>query len=158
MSEKPPSDKPVISEIEANWNIHLAGLRSEKEARAKGIPEGSGETLLDAAIGGRVIGGVLFPPIHAAFMLMMAKLEDLPEARLLRTEMDNMAAMGFILQCPKVAWPLLKAGEGKQLMDAVIEFSAEFTLPELKEIMAWVNEELARLNNQGAGAGKPAAE
>ncbi len=151
--------KPALSEIEANWNIHYAGIRAEKAAREKGITEGDSENLLNAAAGGKIIGGVLFPPIHAGFMLMMAKLAKLEKWTALYTsELDNAAALAFILHAPKIAWPMIRDGHEDAFIEAVVDFATAFEITEMQQIMIWVTSEMGRLQTQGEAAGKPAAE
>ena len=151
--------KTPLPEIVANWNIHLAGLTAQKEARAKGITEGDSETLLNAAVGGKIIGGVTFPPIHAGFMLMMAKLAKMDKwTSLYTSELDNATALAFILQAPKIAWPLIREGHEDAFIEAVIEFSMEFSMGDIQEAFAWVNVEMDRLKAQGEAASKSKAE
>lgn len=153
------SPKPTITELEANWNVHLAGLRAEQEARKKGMSTLDGITLLDAAVGGKIIGGILFPPIHAAFMLMMAQVEPLAANNpALDTEMGNMAALALILHSPDKAWPMLREGHAALFAVAVTEFAMQFDLADLKELTAWINEEMTKLNSKGEAAGKSPAE
>lgn len=150
--------KPTISELEANWNIHLAGLRAEKEAREKGVTEDQASTLMDAAAGGRVVAGVLFPPITAAYMLMLNRVEELAKTEpVLGTEMGNLAALALILHSPEKAWALIRSGSPQLFADAVTEFAMLFTLAQLKELMSWVGEESKRLAEHGDDAGKPSA-
>ncbi len=159
------SDKPTLSQLEANWHTHLAGLKAEKQARAQGMNPSDGEALLDAAAGGRIIGKVKFPPIHGGFMMMLAKAngiaKKMPEManESMSTEMGHLGALALILHSPELAWSMMKQPEGEQLFaDAVIEFAMQFTLPDLRSLIEWIAEDMQRLQRGGDSAGKPGAE
>lgn len=152
------SQKPTLTEIEANWNIHYAGLKAEQEARARGVTDDQAATLLDAGVGGRIVAGIQFPPIHAGYMLMMSSVEKMSKNEpVLATEMGHLAALAFILHSPERAWTMIKLGDAAFFADAITEFSMLFTLGQLKELMSWVGEEGRRLSEQGEDAGKPSA-
>lgn len=160
-----PSAKAPLSEIEANWYTHLAGIQAEKEARELGVTQSDGESLLDAACGGRIIGGIKFPPIHGGFMMMLGKAQKIAEKypemanESMGTEMGHLGALAFILHAPELAWTMLKRPDCEPLfVEAVIELSMKFGLVQLREIVEWIAEDMSRLQRGGDSAGKPAAE
>lgn len=153
--------KPTITQLQANWQIHIAGIQAEKAAREQGAAPGEIATLLDAASGGIIVAGLVFPPIHSAFMLMLSKVEALTKTKpALATEMNNLAALALILHSPRQAWAMLRdsTAEAADLFEAaVIEFAMQLTLADLRALMAWVATEMERLKDQGENAGKPSA-
>lgn len=144
--------KPTISQLEANWHTHLAGILAEKKAREQGMNPADGEALLDAAAGGRIIAGITFPPISGGFMMLLAKANQIaakmPELApdSMGTEVGHLGALALILHSPAMAWQLMKQAGGEQLFaDAVIEFSLQFSLDDLRSLINWIAEDMARL-------------
>jgi hypothetical protein len=159
------NEKPTLSQLEANWHTHLAGIKAEKKAREQGMNPSDGEALLDAAAGGRIIGGVPFPPITGGFMMLLSKANSIakkiPEMAedSMGTEMGHLGALALILHSPEMAWKLMKQAGGEQLFaDAVIEFAMQFTLLDLRSLIDWIAEDMQRLQRGGDSAGKPPAE
>lgn len=157
--------KPTISVLEANWHTHLAGVQSEKAARAQGMKDSESTTLLDAAAGGRVINGVTFPPINAGYVMLLAKASQICEKRpelapqVMGSDLGHLGALALILHDSKQAWQIMSHPQGEELfVKAVIEFAMEFTLQDLRVVVGWMNEEMERLQGHGAAAGKPPAE
>jgi hypothetical protein len=155
--------KPTISELEANWHVHIAGIISEKKARSGGVSEADADTLLDAASGGRIIGGVKFPPISAGFMMLMAKANTIatkiPELANsgMDTDLGHMGALGLIMHSPELSWTMMKQPNGERLFaDAVIEFAMQFNLGDFKQLVEWIVEEMKRLQS-ASSEGKPSA-
>ena len=157
MSDAPT--KPTITQLQANQLIFAAGVKAEQEARASGMAAEDSSTLLDAASGGVIIGGVTFPPIHGGFMLMMGRVAEFAEKRtMLGTEMGNMGALAFILKNPKLAWDMLRTADAALLFEeTVTEFTMAFTLEQLMAVGDWIKREMERLNTKGEQAGKPPA-
>lgn len=157
--------KIPLSELEANWHTHLAGMRAEKAARERGTDEGAAEALLDAACGGKIIGGIKFPPIHAAFLMMMAKAQGIAQRNpdmacdMMSSDMGHLGALALILHSPELAWQIMKRPDAETLFaEAVTEFAMQFDLIQLKEIVSWIMEDMDRLHRGGDAAGKPSAE
>jgi hypothetical protein len=150
--------KPTITELDANRLVFLAGVKAEKEAAAAGVSPDESSTLLNAGAGGRVIGGITFPPIHAAYQLMLHRVGELAEKRqALGSPMGSMAALAFLLKEPQLAWRLLQAEDGGQLFDeTVTEFAMALTMKDLAKVAEWIKEESDRLN-PADDAGKPAS-
>lgn len=152
---------PEISQLEANRLAFLAGVQAEKEARAKGIGEGEAETLLDAASGGVIIGGIEFPPIHPAFVLMQDRLAAFAEKKkIMNHPSADCAATAFILKNPKLAWDMLRTVTDdavEQFYLTIVEFGMSFTTDDFKKLFAWVALESQRMNSAGEDAGKSSA-
>lgn len=161
MNENPTSPavasgKPTITELQAKELIFRAGVAAEQAAGAQGISHGDAATLLDAASGGTRIAGIVFPPIHAAFMLMLGRVEEFAKERAnLGTDFGNMAALAFVLKNPALAWEMLQNDEAAKLFeDTVTTFAMKFTLADLKEISNWVAKEMHRFSEKGETTGK----
>jgi hypothetical protein len=154
-----PTPRPTITQLEANWQVHLAGMRAEAIARQQGVSEEEGSTLLDAAGGGCTIKGFKFPPVHGGFMLMLSRVEEFAKKKpILGSDMGNIAALAFILGCPEHAWAMLRNADAVDLFEeAVTEFAMQFNITDLKQIVAWTTKELQRLKETGDDAGKPPA-
>ena len=153
------SGKPTITQLQANQLVFLAGVKAEQAAKEGGMPADDAGALLDAANGGIKVAGIVFPPIHGAFMLMMGRVQDFAEKRsMLGTEMGSVGALAFILKEPKLAWDMLREPDAALLFEeTVTEFAMQFTLADLMKISEWIKREMARLNQKGDDAGKPAA-
>lgn len=159
------SNKIPLSQIEANWYAHVAGMKAEKEARERGSDEAANESLLDAACGGKVIGGLKFPPIHAGFLMMMAKAQGIAErnpemaSEMMGSDMGHLGALALILHSPELAWQMMRQPDAETLFaEAVTEFAMQFKLSDLREIVLWITEDMAKMQKGGDAAGKPAAE
>lgn len=152
---------PEISQLEANRLAFLAGVQAEKEARAKGIGEGEAETLLDAASGGIIIGGIEFPPIHPAFVLMQDRLAAFAAKKtILNNSAADCAATAFMLKNPKLAWDMLRTVTDdavEQFYLTITEFGMSFTTDDFKKLFAWVALESQRMHSTGEDAGKSSA-
>lgn len=144
--------RPTLTQLEANQLVFLAGVKAEREAKAQGLSAEDGATLLDAATGGVVIGGIKFPPIHGAFMLMLERAEEFAETRkALGSDFGNMASLAFILKDPELAWGMLRNPNAAELFeDTVTSFALSLTLNELKEVADWIGREMKRFSSQGA--------
>jgi len=155
MNDTPPT-KPTITQLQANQLVFLAGVKAEQAARSHGTAPDDAAALLDAASGGVKIAGIVFPPIHGGFMLMMGRVNEFAESRkMLDTEMGNMAALAFILKNPELAWTMLKTADAALLFEeTVTEFAMHFTLPDLLQIGKWIEAEMQRLKDKGDDAGK----
>ena len=149
---------PEISQLEANRLAFLAGVAAEKEARAKGIGDGEAATLLDAACGGIVIAGVMFPPIHPAFVLMQDRLAAFAAKKpILNHAAADCAATAFLLKNPKLAWDMLRTVTDdavEQFFLTITEFGLSFTTADFKKLFAWVSLESQRMHSTGEDAGK----
>lgn len=156
MSDTTPTNKPTITQLQANQLAFLAGARAEQAAKTQGISSHDAEILLDAASGGFTVAGMAFPPIHGGFMLLLGKVEELATARpLLGSEMGNLAALAFILKEPELAWSMIKDSEAAGLFEeTVTEFSMRFTFAQMTALMRWVGKEMARMKDSGDSAGK----
>ena len=99
-------------------------------------------------------------------MMLMAKAnriaEKIPELAEsgMDSDMGHLGSLAFILHSPELAWTIMSQKGGEELFGiAVVEFSLPFTLSDLKEIVKWIAEEMARLKQDGGPSeGKPAAE
>lgn len=149
---------PEISQLEANRLAFLAGVAAEQEARARGVGESEAETLLDAAVGGTVIGGIVFPPIHPAFILMQDRLTAFAAKKpILNHPSADCAATAFILKNPKLAWDMLRVVSDEaveQFYLTIVEFGMHFTTADFKALFAWVALESQRMQSGGEDAGK----
>lgn len=145
--------KPTITELQANQLVFLAGLKAEKDARAQGVSPQDAETLLNAGCGGKIIGGVLFPPIHAGFMLMLEQAQRHAErCPSLGRQQNSMVLMAYILKNPKEAYQLIRRREeaaSELLEETITEFAAEFDLSHLAELSEWLESEMEKLNRHG---------
>ena len=153
-----PEPKPEISQLEANRRAFLAGAAAEKEARARGIGEDEAATLLDAASGGMIIGGIEFPPIHPAFILMQDRLAAFAEQKkILNHPSADCAATAFMLKEPKLAWAMLKdstEGAVERFYETILEFGLHFSSADFKKLFEWVALEGQRMQSGGEDAGK----
>ncbi len=153
--------KPEISQLEANRLAFLAGVQAEQEARAKGIGEAEAATLMDAAVGGMVIAGILFPPIHPAFVLMQDRLATFAAQKpIMNHASADCASTAFMLKEPKLAWALLNdktEGAAERFYETIVEFGMRFTSKDFKQLFAWVALESERMNSGGEDAGKSSA-
>jgi hypothetical protein len=153
-----PDTKPTISQLEANRLAFLAGIAAEKEAKAKGVGDEDAATLLDAAVGGCVIAGILFPPIHPAFVLMQDRLEAFAKVKpIMNHPSADCAATAFMLKEPKLAWEMLKSKEADAVelfYETITEFGMEFTTADFQKLFAWVKLESERMQSGGEEAGK----
>lgn len=145
--------KPTLTELQANQLVFLAGVKAEKEAAAKGLSAEESASLLDAASGGRVIAGIVFPPIHAAYQLMLHRVSELAEKRQsLGSPMGSMGALAFLLKNPELAWQIIQADdEGALFEKTVIEFAMHLTMADLAKVAAWIKEESDKLSPDDAG-------
>jgi hypothetical protein len=161
MNDTPSEARPEISQLEANRLIFLAGIAAEKEAQAQGVASGDAATLLDAAVGGKIIAGIVFPPIHPAFILMQDKLQAFAKQKpIMNSSAADCAATAFMLKNPKLAWSMLssKSPEAVEVFyETITEFGMEFSAEDFKALFAWVAEESARMQSGGEDAGKSAA-
>jgi len=153
--------RPEISQLEANRLAFLAGVAAEQEARARGIGDEEAATLLDAAAGGKIIGGILFPPIHPAFILMQDRLAAFAAKKpILNYPAADCAATAFILKNPKLAWEMLRTATDdvvEQFYLTITEFGMQFTTDDFKKLFAWVALEGQRMHSTGEDAGKSEA-
>lgn len=160
-SPSPETVKPVITQLEANRLAFLAGAAAEKEARAKGVSEGDAATLLDSAAGGVIIGGILFPPLHPAFVLMQDRMIKFAEKMpILNHPSADCAATAFILKEPKLAWQMLRSDAPEAVEQwylTVTEFGLNFTASDFKQLFEWVRLESQRMQQGGEDAGKSSA-
>jgi hypothetical protein len=149
---------PEISQLEANRLAFLAGVAGEKAARAQGIGAGEAATLLDAATGGILIAGIVFPPIHPAFILMQDRLSAFAAKKpILNHPSADCAATAFILKNPELAWSMLRRNDDdavEQFYLTITEFGLHFTTADFKELFAWVALESQRMQSGGDDAGK----
>lgn len=141
--------KVTITELQANQLVFLAGVKAEQEAAKSGIAPEESSTLLRAAVGGKAIGGVVFPPIHAAFQMLVERVNDLTtQRRGLGSPMGQMAAMAFLLKEPEMAWQMIDAeDQGKLFEDTVIRFGLKLTLTDLKHVAEWIASEMKALSD-----------
>lgn len=153
-----PADKPVISELQANAAVHLAGQQAEAEALANGMSRAEADMLLDAAAG-LTIKGVTFPPVHPAYLLMMGKLDKLAEKEPLLNTCGGKLVSAFLVGQPKEAKRLIDAGDAMAFTEAVQAFMEPFTIDDVKRIQRWIVNEFQRLNSAEGEAPKkqPAA-
>lgn len=148
----PVTDKPSISELQANWHVYKAGLDAERKAMEEGPVEGDvAATLLQAATGGKVIGNVTWPPIHGAFILLLPMLHKASQGHeMLSSDAGTVFVMAYALQHPVKAFELLQTGSAEErqmhLAREVFAFGAGFDLDELKQLNGWITAELGRLN------------
>ncbi|WP_395737464.1 hypothetical protein [Prosthecobacter sp.] len=153
--------KPEISQLEANQRAFLAGIKAEQEARARGVASEDAATLLDAAVGGVVIAGIGFPPIHPAFILMQDRLAEFAKVKtILNHPSADCAATAFILKNPELAWNILKRKEPEAVelfYETVTEFGMSFTTADFKKLFEWVALENQRMLASGDAAGKSSA-
>lgn len=154
--------KPEISQLEANRRAFLAGVQAEREARAQGVAPDDAATLLDAASGGCLIAGVVFPPIHPAFVLMQDRLQFFAGRKsILGHPSADAASSAFILKNPQLAWQMLQRSDDEaieQFYLAVTEFGMSFTTQDFKKLFEWVAQEGRRMLATGDDAeGKPVA-
>jgi hypothetical protein len=129
-----------MSQREANWHTHVAGQRAEEAARNAGIDTDTSSALLDAAAGGKQIGGVMFPPWHGSLSLMLAHLGELrSKLVILRDTTSEMMAIAYCLAEPDLAWSAIRKDDaGKAFEDAVFQFGRQFSVEQLREVMAWL--------------------
>lgn len=148
-----PPSKPTLTELQANQLVFLAGVKAEQEAAAQGVSRDESASLLNAAAGGRVIAGMVFPPIHAAYQLMLHRVSEIAEKRqALGSPMGSMAALAFVLKSPELAWELIEADdEGALLEKTVTRFSMGMTMADLAKVAAWIKEESDKLSPDHAG-------
>jgi hypothetical protein len=141
-------NRPTLTQLEANQLVFLAGVKAEREAKAQGLSPEDGATLLDAASGGVVIGGLKFPPIHGAFMLMLERAEAFAEKRkVLKSDFGDMASLAFILKNPELAWGMLRNESAAELYEeTVTSFALNLTLDDLKAVADWVGREMKRFS------------
>lgn len=153
-----PEAKPEISQLEANRRAFLAGVEAEKEARAQGVASADAETLLDAGAGGILIAGIVFPPIHPAFVLMQDRLAAFAKQKtILNHPSADCAATAFILKEPKLAWAMLKSREPEAVemfYETITDFGMQFSVQDFKKLFEWVALESSRMQSGGEDAGK----
>jgi len=141
----PTSQKPVISELQANAAVHLAGQQAEQDAAANGISPTDAETLLDAATG-LTVKGVTFPPLHPGYILLLGKLDKLAGENPLLNAGNGKLASAYLIGKPREARELLRAGNVEAFSDAVEAFTEPFDVSDILRIDAWIRGEFARLN------------
>lgn len=167
-----PADKPVMTQREANWHTHMAGMRATSEAQRQGYDPEAAAALLDAGVAGRRIGAHVFPPVHAGFLLMLGLVNQVSETLpSLKSESASLMAIAFCLGDPERAWVLLRAEDGWAAFEqACFEFASQFTLADLKDIGRWIGQQMELLKDPepedkpagkspapAAGAGQPTA-
>ena len=142
--------RPTLTQLEANQLVFLAGVKAERDAKAQGLSAEDGATLLDAASGGVIIGGLKFPPIHGAFMLMMDRAAAFAEKRRgLSSDFGDMASLAFILKNPELAWEMLRNDAAAEIYEeTVTRFALHLSLDDLKSVADWVACEMKRFSSQ----------
>ncbi len=152
------SDTPTetISRREANWYIHLAGQKAAAAARASGeIPEA--DALLNSSVGLQVNGNT-FPPIPAAFLLLIPRIDKLIEKYEsdLAQESGTVMLMAYLLVNPEQAWSKLRSINSPEAMEAfeaeVFEFSLKYDVADLGIVSRWIAAEMARLKSDATAA------
>jgi hypothetical protein len=149
-TETVPTEKPVITKKEANWQVHVAGLKAGKETEGAGIDPATASHLLDAAAG-LTIAGVTFPPISAGFLMMLPLVEKLRTTCLsMSQEGGQLAALCFCLGQPDAAWQCLRQkDEGVSFEAASFAYANQFNLGELRTLAQWMTVQMAALNDAG---------
>lgn len=144
--------KPTITQREANWHVHKAGLEASQAAAAAGVtPEIAGQ-LLDAAAGLTVQGRngpINFPPITAAFMMLLPRLSKCRETcPSFANESGVLAATAYLLGDQEGAWQALRADpSGGAFESAAFEFSSQFGLAALKQIGQWLTVQMEAIQD-----------
>lgn len=144
----PPSapQKPEITERQAKWHVHTAGIQAQEEARAAGAAPEAMEAVMDAASGGRHIGRHVIPPVHAGLMIMLGRLDAmLQKLPHLNNANGQLAGITLGLLQPEKCWSLLSSGDAEGFEQCCWTIMKEFTLRELKQINDYVNAEIASL-------------
>lgn len=154
------SQKPEITQKEANWQIHVAGLQASAQTEATGIDLATATHLLDAA-SGITVSGINFPPITAGFLMMLPLIEALrTKITSLSQEGGQLACLAFCLGEPSIAWQTLrKDDEGKTFELAAFDYAQQFSLSDLRQLARWMTSQMAALNDAGEdpAPGKPPA-
>ena len=154
-----PQGKPIISEAQANFHVHVEGMKAQEEARKTGTDPEAAKVLLNAVAGGIVIGPHTFPPITAGFILLLPMLTKACEqSATLNHESGQMMAMAYALVGPERCWKTLRSPDLAVKFDELVwEFAKDFTLEQLKELAAWIGTELQRMNGEAEeqNVGKP---
>jgi len=139
--------RPIITQRQANWHVHVEGVKAHTAAESSGVDPDTATSLLNA---GTVISGIQFPPITAAYVLLLPFMEAAVQGdERMQSEAFQLMAMAFALAEPKRTWALLNDKSSPQAWpDAVFSFSSVFNMPELKRLGEWINSELRRMQDE----------
>ena len=152
-------EKPVISEVQANWHVHNTAIEAQTAARAQGCEPGAATALLDGAVG-LIVEGVAFPSMGGGLVLALTRLNELTaKSTVLQDTSCEMAAIAYVLYDTKAFWRMARQADVTALEDAVFEFMQRFSLGALRQITGWINTEYARLRGDAEDkqVGKPEA-
>ena len=153
--------KPQMTQREANWHVHLAGMRASEQAEQLGTTPQDARALLNGAVGGKLVAGMKFPPIHGGFLLMLTFLGELKEKlTALKSDSGSLMAISYCLGMPDHAWESLQLDDGGSGVitralwrDGIVVALEGQSLPApngavlaLKELGAWVAEQMAAMN------------
>ncbi len=154
------SQKPEITQKEANWQVHVAGIQASAQTEATGIDIATATHLLDAGVGIH-LKGVTFPPITAGFLMMLPLIEALRSKIVsLSQEGGQLACLAFCLGEPAVAWQTLRKDDGGKTFEAAsFDYAQQFSLADLRALARWMTKQMADLNEAGEdpAPGKPLA-
>ncbi len=157
-SEVSGAEKPTLTTRQANWHVHATGMAAQAVAEQAGCDPSAAASLLSAG-SQMIIGGIAFPPIHAAYLLLLPAMNTLIEKdEMLNNEGFQLMAMAFSLAEPKRSWSLMRS-QSAEWPEAVFAFAERFTLGDLQKLGHWINGELGRMQDQaeveGVGKSEP---
>ena len=145
----PTDSRPVLTQRQADWEVHNAGLRALAAARQSGGDPNGLESLADAAAETK-IGKFTFT-VTAATSLLLERIS----AAYRRNELPLPdMALAFVFAYPVDAWSLLKKPEWfTDLEDRLFMFANEMTPKEVKEMLQWFAAEQKKLDAGKAAVG-----
>lgn len=152
-----PGPRPQMTRQDANFNVHVAGMRAAEEAEKTGVSPQQADALLDAAAGGRIIGGVKFPPIHASLLLLLPQLDGFKtHCPALASEAVSLMGIAYCVLKPAEARATIRAKDGEKFEEEMYAIAEHLTLPQLKELGEWIADQMKLLNGD-ADAGEAEA-
>ncbi len=144
------SDKPVITDLQANLAVHNAGQAAEAAASQRGIGADEARSIMDGAAG-LVIAGKTFRALHPAFLLLSPEVDELAKQEpLLYSGGVSKAVAAFLLYDPRAAKALIDTGDATAFRKAVLDFTLDFTTDDFARLHAWLEREYQRMAG-GAG-------
>lgn len=133
---------------EASWHAHVAGMRAEPDAAATLAAPAA---MARAALPRVVVAGVEFSPLTAGGLLaiqLAAKLAQ--DAGVSINGPDEVATLVYCLAQSEDAFALASAGRLTDLLSAARLLLAPVPLDQLPELTQWCTDAVARATGQAA--------
>jgi len=156
--------KPIMTQAEANWHAHVSGMAAREQAEKSGDPvaksaifDGAASyTIAKVGVGGTPLLPLTLGTFEVLQMVDSAHARENPDGKSMRVTLKEMALSALIFARPDWCYVCLKDASRKdEVDDAVMQFAFHLDAPTLREVNAFIEEEMREFFGEGASAKKP---